>query len=191
MSELRLFGFRIRGDFRFGVIITVAIALVSGVFFVGWSAGRRSVEAAGKPVPAPLVSAAAVVLSNDQAASQAFLGYLSLARQWVDDLSDWRLTVRDAGKGWSWSDPAIRAASDKLWEPQSRVAVGLRGLVSPQTPAPIAAAIYRYVDAVLAFPYNIYDEERTSPLVEHNIRDLMGAREEVLNACKGTGTPLP
>lgn len=191
MSEIRLFGCRIIGEARRGVIATVAIVLVAGVFFVGWSAGRQSVEAAGRPAPASVAAAAVVVLSSDQAAHQACMGYLSLSRQWVDDLSDWRLTVRDAGKDWSWRDPAIRAASDKLWEPQSRIAVGLRGLASPQTPVPIAAAIYRYVDAVLAFPYNIYDEVRTSPLVETNIQDLMSAREDVLNACKGSGTPLP
>lgn len=191
MAEIRLFGVHSRGQAAWlAVIATAVVALAAAMFYAGWSAGgRRSIEAADTPASAAAV--APVVLSSDQAAHQACLGYLSLARQWVSVTSDWRLAVRDAGKSWSFSDPAIREASDKLWEPQSRVTVGLRGLVGPQTPAPIAAAIYRYVDVVLGFPYNIYDEERTTPVVQANIDDLMSARADVLNACKGTGTPLP
>lgn len=191
MAEIRLFGVHSRGQAAWlAVIATATVALAAAMFYAGWSAGgRRSIEAADRPASAAAVAPA--VLSSDQAAHQACLGYLSLARQWVSVTSDWRLAVRDAGKSWSFSDPAIREASDKLWEPLSRVATGLRGLVGPQTPAPIAAAIYRYVDAVLGFPYNIYDEERTAPMVQNNIDDLMSAREDVLNACKGTGTPSP
>ncbi|OHU12894.1 hypothetical protein [Mycobacteroides chelonae] len=191
MAEIRLFGVHSRGQVALlAVIATAVVALAAAMFYAGWSAGgRRSIDAADRPASAAAV--VPVVLSSDQAAHQACLGYLSLARQWVSVTSDWRLAVRDAGKSWSFSDPAIREASDKLWEPQSRVATGLRGLVGPQTPAPIAAAIYRYVDVVLGFPYSIYDEERTTPVVQANIDNLMSAREDVLNACKGTGTPLP
>lgn len=191
MAEIRLFGVHSRGQVALlAVIATAVVALAAAMFYAGWSAGGRgSTEAADRPASAAAV--APVVLSSDQAAHQACLGYLSLARQWVSVTSDWSFAVRDAGKSWSFSDPAIREASDKLWEPQSRVATGLRGLVGPQTPAPIAAAIYRYVDVVLGFPYSIYDEERTTPVVQANIDDLMSARADVLNACKGTGTPLP
>lgn len=174
-----------RGRFpRFLLLLIAGIAILGLGIGGGWALRGTTTPGAIAPAPteAAPITAAAGGLSPAQAKQQACDGYATLGAQWSSGAKAWHNAVVKAGPGWSWSDPAIKAETDKFFPAQSEIVIRLRALISPQTPPTVASAINGYAGAVLSFAA-IQNSDTTGAVIDSKLDAIDNAADVVIREC--------
>lgn len=176
-----------RGRFpRYFLLLIGCIAILGiGIGVVcGWALrGMTTQNAIAPTATAPASTAAAAGgTTTAQAKQQACDGYSALGAQWSSGAKEWHNVVVQAGPGWSWADPAIKAETDKFFPAQSEIAVKLRALVGPQTPPAVASAINDYAAALLSFAA-IQNSNTTGVVIDSKLDTINNAADIVVRQC--------
>ncbi|SHX97277.1 Uncharacterised protein [Mycobacteroides abscessus subsp. abscessus] len=176
---------RRRGRFLL-LIAGVAIIGIGVGVICGWALRSTTIQDAAAPTPAAAAAgstaAADGVLTPAQAKQQACDGYAALGAQWSSGYHDWYGSVSSVGQGWTWANPAVKAATDKFFPLQSQIANSLRGLVTPATPVPVGKAINDYASAILAYAAT-QNTDIPSNEMDARMDRINTAADEVIRVC--------
>lgn len=130
-----------RGRFpRFLLLLIAGIAILGIGIGGGWALRGTTTPGAIAPAPTEAApsTAAAGGLSPAQAKQQACNAYQTLGNQWSNAYQQWLAALP---KPWSWSDPAVQAATTRFDATATQVAAQLAALIDPKTPNDVASAI--------------------------------------------------
>lgn len=130
-----------RGRFpRFLLLLIAGIAILGIGIGGGWALRGTTTPGAIAPAPteAAPTTAAAGGLSPAQAKQQSCNAYQTLGNQWSNAYQQWLTALP---KPWSWSDPAVQAATTRFDATATQVAAQLAALIDPNTPNDVASAI--------------------------------------------------
>lgn len=130
-----------RGRFpRFLLLLIAGIAILGIGIGGGWA--LRGTTTPGAIAPSPTEAAPSTAapggLSPAQAKQQACNAYQTLGNQWSNAYQQWLAALP---KPWSWSDPAVQAATTRFDATATQVAAQLAALIDPKTPNDVASAI--------------------------------------------------
>lgn len=173
---------RRRGRFLL-LIAGVAIGGIGIGVVCGWMLRGATIHDAISPTEAAAGTAAAGGgPSPAQAKQQACEGYSALGAQWSSHAKEWHSAVIQAGPGWSWSDPLIKAETDKFFPAQSEIAIKLRDLLGPQTPPTVVSAINDYAAALLSFAA-IQNSDTSGAAIDSKFDAINSAADVVIRVC--------
>ncbi len=135
-----------RGRFpRFLLLLIAGIAILGLGIGGGWALRGATTPGATTPgaiAPSPTEAAPSTAtaggLSPAQAKQQACNAYQTLGNQWSNAYQQWLAALP---KPWSWSDPAVQAATTRFDATATQVAAQLAALIDPKTPNDVASAI--------------------------------------------------
>lgn len=138
------------------------LAAIAGVVLIGAGLGAGRImwgsngTAPALTANAPTSTAVPVTppsnaLTPDQAKQQACAGYAAISGEWSAGYKDWVAATKAAGENWTWSNPGVKAATDKFFPAQTDMAIRMRALITPETPPSVASAINDFTGAVLDF----------------------------------------
>lgn len=170
---------------RHFLIAGVAIIGIGIGFVCGWALRNTTTKEAAAPTPteaAASTAAAVGVLTPAQAKQQACDGYAALGAQWSSGYHDWYGSVSSVGQGWTWTNPTVKAATDKFFPLQSQIANSLRGLVTSATPAPVGKAINDYASAILAYAAT-QNTDTPSSEMDARMNRINAAADVVIREC--------
>lgn len=155
------------------VAIALATVVIAGV--IGWAlATMLTSHQRASSAPAADQSQTA-----EQAKSQACNAFAVAGRQWSDAHRQWLPVV--STPGWTWSDPAVRSATETFSATATGVAAELTGLVGPNTPTDVARAIHGYTNAVLEFSAGHYTADAKTMAQQET--QISAAAADVGRAC--------
>lgn len=172
---------------RFLLLIAGVAIIGIGIGVVcGWVLRGSTTQAAIAPPPTEAAASTAATadggLTPAQAKQQACDGYSALGAQWSSNAKEWHSAVIQAGPGWSWSDPTIKAETDKFFPAQSEIAIKFRDLVGPQTPPTVVSAINDYAAALLSFA-TIQNSNTTGAVIDSKLDAINNAADIVIRVC--------
>ncbi|WP_255802289.1 hypothetical protein [Mycobacteroides abscessus] len=125
---------------RFLLLLIAGIAILGIGIGGGWA--LRGTTTPGAIAPSPTEAAPSTAapggLSPAQAKQQACNAYQTLGNQWSNAYQQWLAALP---KPWSWSDPAVQAATTRFDATATQVAAQLAALIDPKTPNDVASAI--------------------------------------------------
>ncbi|MDO2986939.1 hypothetical protein P5V30_20625 [Mycobacteroides abscessus subsp. abscessus] len=171
-----------------GFLLLIAGVAIIGIgigVVCGWTLRGATIHDAIAPTPTEAAAGTAAAVggpSPAQAKQQACDGYSALGAQWSSGYHDWYRSVSSVGQGWTWANPTVKAATDKFFPLQSQIANSLRGLVTPETPAPVSKAINDYASAILTYAAT-QNTDIPSSEMDARMDRINSAADEVIRVC--------